>query len=427
MRKRNMIIFTALLAVLLPTLSHAQHGAKEESGLKEKNSGEVTKLGKNQSKIYQETDRNMPVEWIKKYSLTPKNPPNDGILFADLQAQGRSGHMGHALVEYAPDRILAFYPNCNGDGPDKGHSGDGWMEYKRSIDGGKTWSAPFVLPHSKAIIDSRNGRSSMCEKAIVTDDGKIIAFFLNCDIITGGESWEPYFEPTYAFSRDGGKNWSEPRQLFKERGRVYDARYRDGKAYVLFFANADLPGKARNIEHDMCLYVSTDNGESFFQRAVIPFTSTINSYYGTMEFSPDGRLIVYMYDSKDEHNLKYIVSDDKGETWHTPRRAFFKKKMRAPQLVYFEGGYFMTGRSGNWGKYGQFDGAGNFILYYSKDAVHWDKGTVLRRVTQGSGAYSNLLVVGDRFNSKKKRLLIQSSHAYKDDRTNTIMWWLDKR
>lgn len=36
-----------------------------------------------------------------EFKITPPNPPNDGILFADLEAQGRSGHMGHALVEYA--------------------------------------------------------------------------------------------------------------------------------------------------------------------------------------------------------------------------------------------------------------------------------------------------------------------------------------
>lgn len=41
-------------------------------------------------------------EWEKAFGLTPNNPPNDGILFADMAARGRGGHMGHALVEYAP-------------------------------------------------------------------------------------------------------------------------------------------------------------------------------------------------------------------------------------------------------------------------------------------------------------------------------------
>ena len=35
------------------------------------------------------------------YDITPSPLPNDGLMFADLVAKGRSGHLGHALVEYA--------------------------------------------------------------------------------------------------------------------------------------------------------------------------------------------------------------------------------------------------------------------------------------------------------------------------------------
>jgi hypothetical protein len=49
----------------------------------------------------------------------------------------------------------------------------------------------------------------------------------------------------------------------------------------------------------------------------------------------------------------------------------------------------------------------------------------LRMQEAGHGAYSNNLVVGSRFPGTKQRLLIHSSHAYRDHRTNTIMWWID--
>ncbi len=49
------------------------------------------------------------------YELRPNNPPNGGILFVDHSATGKSGHLGHALVEYQDRKILAFYPNCSGD------------------------------------------------------------------------------------------------------------------------------------------------------------------------------------------------------------------------------------------------------------------------------------------------------------------------
>ena len=67
------------------------------------------------------------------YEVFPKNLPNEGILFVDHSRKGRSGHLGHALVEYEDGKILAFYPNCSDD--NKGHSAVGWMEYKRSEDG----------------------------------------------------------------------------------------------------------------------------------------------------------------------------------------------------------------------------------------------------------------------------------------------------
>lgn len=53
-----------------------------------------------------------------------------------IQKTRRGGHLGHAMVEYESGKILCFYANCNGK-PNNGHSGDGWMEFKRSLDGEK--------------------------------------------------------------------------------------------------------------------------------------------------------------------------------------------------------------------------------------------------------------------------------------------------
>ena len=47
-----------------------------------------------------------------RYELSPNSPPSDGILFVDNSLTGRSGHLGHALVEYQDGKILASYPNC---------------------------------------------------------------------------------------------------------------------------------------------------------------------------------------------------------------------------------------------------------------------------------------------------------------------------
>ena len=84
--------------------------------------------------------------------ITPSDPPNTGLLFVDHSTNDRSGHLGHALVEYEDGKILAFYPNCSGD--NNGHSAVGWMEFKRSEDGGKTWGEPEVLSYSKTATSS---------------------------------------------------------------------------------------------------------------------------------------------------------------------------------------------------------------------------------------------------------------------------------
>lgn len=356
----------------------------------------------------------------KNFYVTPPMPPNDGILFVDHEKNDRSGHMGHALLEYEPGKVLAFYPSCSAvDEKFKGHSGHGWMEFKRSVDGGETWSEPVIEPNSKALFDQNVGRTFMCEKIVKTDSGRCVLFYLNCDMITDGHIWEPYFEPHYAFSEDDCETITEAKQLLPLRGRVYDAVYHEGVIYVLFFANAELPGIAHDREYDLQLYTSTDDGETFQLRSKVPFSSMIHCYYGTMCFTPDGDLLVYTYDENDEYNLKYIVSKDKGYTWDNNRRAYFAKKLRNPQLIYYKDRYFVHGRGGEGEKYGAL------MLYSSPDGMNWDDGIYLRYKTEGAGAgaYTNNLIV--HLPDGRERLMIQSSHAYKDNRTNIIMYFVD--
>lgn len=108
---------------------------------------------------------------METFRIEP-NDPEPGIVFVNHELNGRSGHLGHALVETAPGQVLAFYPNCSA--VSGGHNGDGWMEYKRSADGGRTWSAPCVLAYSKAVHAANRGWSVMCERAVRCDDGSLL-------------------------------------------------------------------------------------------------------------------------------------------------------------------------------------------------------------------------------------------------------------
>ena len=349
--------------------------------------------------------------------LSPANPPNEGILFVDHSAKRRSGHLGHALVQYEPGKLLAFYPNCSGD--NGGHSGVGWMEYKRSVDGGKTWGDAQVLSFSKKLHEKKMGRSAMAEKAVVTDKGEIVLFYLICDVAENA-LWQPYWVPLVCKSTDGGQNWSDPRPFGASRGRVYDVEYHDGEIRVLHFANdaiKDWRGNAK--EHVYELHVSNDGGDTFSKRSELPFITNQRGY-GALGHLADGGLIAYVYNSANESMLDYLISMDGGKTWPKVGTSIVSRKIRNPQFAAFGGKYYLHGRSGAYG-----EGSGHMILYMSEDGITWDDGVYLRLREAGAGAYSNSIVVDPTEPGGKQRLLIQASHAYEDSRTNVLHWWLD--
>jgi hypothetical protein len=349
--------------------------------------------------------------------ITPTNPPNDGILFVDHSRNNRSGHLGHALVQYERGKILAFYPNCSSD--NNGHSAVGWMEFKRSEDGCKTWGAPQVLPFTKELFDKHTGRTAMAEKAVVTDKGEIVLFYLICDV-SQNALWQPYWVPLFSKSVDAGRTWSEPTPVCTTRGRVYDVKYQDGEIRVLHFANdATKDWRGTTKEHVYELHVSTDGGETFGKRSELPFVTNRRGY-GAIGQLAKGELIAYVYNSSNENVLDYIISRNGGRTWSEVRTSNVSRKIRNPQFTAFGGKYYLHGRSGAYG-----EGSGHMILYRSEDGVTWDNGVYLRMREAGTGAYSNSIVVDSPDGSGRQRMLIQASHAYEDSKTNVLHWWLE--
>ena len=81
------------------------------------------------------------------FNITPSAIPSTGILYVDHQKNRRSGHLSHALAEYKKGHIISFYSNCsyNRNTNSPGHNGFGWIEYRRSADGGKTWDVDHIL------------------------------------------------------------------------------------------------------------------------------------------------------------------------------------------------------------------------------------------------------------------------------------------
>ncbi|HIM56248.1 MAG TPA: exo-alpha-sialidase [Candidatus Latescibacteria bacterium] len=342
----------------------------------------------------------------------PPDPPNQGIMFVNHAEAGRSGHLGHALVEYLPGKILAFYANCSDY--QEGHNGDGWMDYRRSEDGGRTWGEPSTLEYSKEMYEKGVGHSVMCEKAVRADDGAIILFNLECR----GRGWQPLVVPTYLRSADGGITWEPARPMGDQPARIWDAIVHQGCILVLELCNdSAVKWYGTLAEHHYGLYVSQDNGGTFSRRSVLPVD--LGRGYGTMAILPDGSLIVYVYNTDDEKNLDYVISQDGGLTWSVVQTAFMAKQIRNPQMVAFKDGFVLHGRSGNKG-----EGENQFVLYTSRDGVRWDAGRYLCMAEAGRGAYSNNLLVSGPDAAAPKRLLIQASHAYEAHMTNVLHWWL---
>ena len=347
--------------------------------------------------------------------IYPEDLPNMGYTFKDHSLKGRSGHLSHALVEYKPGCVLAFYSDCSGTRNrwSPGHNGFGWLEYRRSTDYGKSWGEPQLLDYSlHCLIDEPFTLS--CEKAVSPRENVVVALCLRNENPNG---WEPYLAPIALISMDGGGTWGEPIEITQEKGRIYDAFAKDGCIYLLMLANNDF--LASKPEHRYRLYKSADEGRSYTPVSELPYMP--NHAYGSMVLRPDGALVVYSYNADDEYNLDYFVSYDMGVTWGERGKSYCAKRIRNPQVAYTGAGYILHGRSGCVDTSLPMD----FVLYHSVDGINWDAGTFLCSVPDATAYYSNNLVLA--LPDGSRRVIIQSSvpNGTGRGRTNIAHWYME--
>lgn len=329
---------------------------------------------------------------------------SEPTLYVDNKSRKRSGHMTHAIVEFAPGKLIDFNSNCSAK-KFWGHSTFGWVEYRISEDGGETFSSIRELPYSKESLYDGIHTISV-EKAVACDDGSIVAICLRND---ASALCQPWNTPMVIKSLDGGNSWSEPRELCSYKGRVYDACYYDGAIYALEFCNdgvEDFCGVKE--EHIYRIFVSYNNGESFSELCVVP-VETLGRGYGAMLFDDSGRLHVYTYNVKDEIHLDHIISDDKGERWGKADVCYLSEGIRNPQIAQMDGIYLLHGRNA---------AANGFVLYTSEDGQNWDEGSYLGH-EKGACYYSNNIVLKD--TDENHRLLVQYSEMYGVDACVNVM------
>ncbi len=335
----------------------------------------------------------------KNYTVIIEDP----VMHVDNEARHRSGHMSHAMTEFAPNCFIDF--NANYSAVRKGgHYCYGWVEYCISRDGGKTYSELQEFPYSRKSFEDGLFTISV-EKAVTADDGTILAFCLRNSALA--EMFcVPWETPTVVRSHDQGKTWEEADETcFPYKGRIYDAFVRDGVIYVLQFCNDYMWGSTD--EHKYRLYKSFDNGKTFVEISVIPFTIDTRSY-GAMIFDAENVLHTYVYIKSDELHLDHAISKDEGKTWEIVDQVYVDQAIRNPQIELIDGVYVMHGRSHCLGDEGQYPGD-SFVLYTSEDAYHWNEAIVMVTTKSAGQFYSENLKLTDENGSF---LLVQYSEVF---------------
>lgn len=344
------------------------------------------------------------------YSIEVEEP----TLYVDNEARKRSGYLSHALAAFGPSSFIDFNSNCSAS-LNNGQSPFGWVEYRFSNDAGKSYSEVYDLPYSRnAIHDGLNSIS--VEKAVVCDDGTIVAFCLTNSISMGA----PWDAPTVIRSTDGGKTWSDPVDFIGRPSRIYDAVYRDGVIYTFSTSNDHLIGSSVD-KHRFYLYKSLDNGKTFevsYDETHWVHIFPIGRGYGSLAFDDVGNLHAFAYVDTDktviEHAISYDRASDKDSntavrrSWSIADRCYVNLGAENPQVAYMDGIFLMHGCSAD-GK--------SLVLYTSKDGSEWSEGHII--ATKDSCGFkqyaSNNLCLSD---ERGKFLLVQYSESYDGGKVN---------
>ena len=322
-------------------------------------------------------------------------------VYVDNKARNRSGHMSHAMAEFKPGCFIEFNSNCSSTRCE-GHSAFGWIEYRISRDCGKTYSDVYELDYSKEVL--MEGRYTISvEKAVATDDGKIVAFCLRNSSMGCCEPWDT---PMVIISEDEGKTWSEARECSPYKGRIYDAIYHNGEIYFVIFCNDDFIGTWPM--HVYRVYKSSDSGKTFEEISVVPLSGVGHSYC-TFFFDGNDDLHLYTYNYNNEFFMDHAISSDFGKTWKICEPVYVAKGIRNPQTNFIDGVYILHGR-------GAMTCPG-FVLYTSTDGVNWDEGDFMNDKKTWYAHYSCNMVTKD---EEGTFALIQYSDLYGDDKSSDI-------
>lgn len=223
-------------------------------------------------------------------------------VLVDREADQYLGHPTTLLLEDGTT-ILCVYP--------KGH-GKGGIVYKRSIDGGLTWSERLPTPENwvtskevptlHRVIDAQGKKRMMM--------------------------WSGLYPARLAVSEDDGETWSPLKPVGDWGGIVvmgsvvqlrtpghYLALFHDDGRYL-----TDIPSQTSPPTFQLMKSFSHDGGLTWSAPEVIFARSDVHLCEPGAVVSPDGKQIaVLLRENRRLRNSHIVFSDDDGKTWTEPR------------------------------------------------------------------------------------------------------------
>ena len=231
---------------------------------------------------------------------------NDRTTHQVIVDREQNQYLGHPTTTLLEDgkTILCVYP--------KGH-GKGQIVYKRSTDGGLSWSKRLPTPKSWST-----SREVPTIHRVIGPNGKKRLIV-----------WSGLYPARLSVSEDDGASWSELKPAGEWGGIVvmgFVEALKTGAGHYLamfhddgrFFDKKPVKNKLRTFT----LYQtkSTDGGLTWSQPEAVYKSSDVHLCEPGCIRSPDGKsLAVLLRENARRKNSHIIFSRDEGKTWSTPR------------------------------------------------------------------------------------------------------------
>ena len=220
------------------------------------------------------------------------------VITIDREKGQYLGHPSAVLLE-DDETILCVYPKGHGRGP---------IVYKKSSDGGKSWSERLPTPDNWA-----SSREVPTIHRVIDAEGKKRLIV-----------WSGLYPARLAVSEDDGSSWSPLKPVGEWGGIVVMgsvARLSDGRYAAWFHDDGRFLHAKKGVSRfDVFQTLSSDGGLTWSQPVAIAHRPDVHLCEPGVVRSPDGKTIaLLMRENSRRRNSFVIFSRDEGSSWSTPK------------------------------------------------------------------------------------------------------------